>query len=82
MRCGTDGATWGGMSNIIDESDLECALIDLLKSESDNGDSDFAGCKAQSFKAARVLTMNNGIVIRMPNGAEFQVTIVQSEEAK
>jgi hypothetical protein len=34
-----------------------------------------------TFEDAGVLTNNRGLVVRLQNGAEFQVTIVQSQEA-
>jgi hypothetical protein len=34
---------------------------------------------AQSFADAGILTRDKGLVIRMANGAEFQLTIVRSE---
>lgn len=41
----------------------------------------FAGGRADSFADAGVLTRNAGVVVRLANGAEFQITIVQSQEA-
>jgi hypothetical protein len=35
----------------------------------------------QSFEDVGLMTMNDGVVIRFPNGAEFQLTIVKSKDA-
>lgn len=36
----------------------------------------------RTFADSGVMTSNEGIVFRFPNGAEFQVTVVQSREAR
>ena len=46
-------------------------LLDLL-----DGDEEVA--RTSSFGDAGVLTTNAGLVVRMSDGAEFQVTVVQS----
>jgi hypothetical protein len=35
-----------------------------------------------TFEEAGVMTMNRGLVVRLTNGAEFQVTIVRSARAR
>ena len=35
-----------------------------------------------TFSDTGMMTRNSGLVIKLDNGAEFQVTIVQSQEAK
>jgi hypothetical protein len=37
-----------------------------------------AGGRVTTFRDAGVLTMNRGVVVRLPNGQEFQLTIVES----
>ena len=44
-------------------------------------DPEFEGAEIRSFADAGILTRNAGLVVRLANGAEFQVTIVQSAEA-
>ena len=39
---------------------------------------DFGVESARSFEEAGLLTANHGLVIRMVDGSEFQVTVVQS----
>ena len=36
------------------------------------------GGRVTTFRDAGVLTMNHGLVVSMPNGQEFQLTIVES----
>ena len=36
------------------------------------------GSVIQTFEQEGVMTYNKGLVIRLPNGSEFQLTIVQS----
>lgn len=38
--------------------------------------------RVRSFNDAGLLTNNEGIVLRLRNGAEFQLQIVQSKEAR
>lgn len=33
----------------------------------------------QTFEEAGVLTQNDGLVLRLPDGSEFQISIVQSK---
>jgi hypothetical protein len=37
--------------------------------------------QVDTFEHAGILTRNRGLVVRLRNGAEFQVEIVQSQEA-
>ncbi len=37
-----------------------------------------AGGRVTTFHDAGVLTMNRGVVVHLPNGQEFQLTIVES----
>ena len=38
--------------------------------------------RVDSFDEAGMLTMNEGLVVRLAGGAEFQVTIVQSQRER
>lgn len=53
------------------ESQLESRLSDILLETEDCFD-------AQTFKETGVFTMNKGLVLRMKDGSEFQITIVRS----
>ena len=74
------------MSNrmmVSTERDFEEALKDIL--EDQDTLEEVAGPEVSSvdtFENAGILTRNRGLVIRLRNGAEFQVTIVQSQEAE
>ena len=75
------------------EKTFETILQDLLETagwvegESDAGDLEaevepFMGCSVTTFEDAGVLTKNRGLVVRMADGSEFQVDIVQSRAAR
>lgn len=49
----------------------------LYESLGDDGVADI-----RTFSYEGVLTMNAGLVLRMEDGSEFQLTIVQSERAR
>jgi hypothetical protein len=69
-----DASIYAGEKMPASEAEMQDWLADLIE-EAEEGD---AGVAAETFHAAGVLTMNKGLVVRMPNGAEFQVTIVRS----
>ena len=71
------------------EKTFETVLQDLLETagwavgDSDAGDLEaeiepFQGCSVTTYEDAGVLTRNRGLVVRMADGTEFQVQIVQS----
>lgn len=65
------------------EQELEAGLIELLETtsgldEDEAGVEGFSDCRTSSFESEGVMTMNRGVVLRMANGAEFQITIVRS----
>ncbi len=58
-------------------------LVDLNE-DSDAGDLDaevepFIGCHVNSFSDRGLMTLNAGVVVRLADGSEFQVTIVRSD---
>jgi hypothetical protein len=62
----------------------ESAVVEILRNaledetvENEVGE-EFEVRTVRSFEEAGVLTMNAGIVIRLVNGQEFQLTVVQS----
>ena len=59
--------------DIIDNSEVE-----TYNEDTDDFEYDSAIGEASSFEANGILTMNRGLVLRMSDGAEFQITIVQS----
>lgn len=59
------------------EEDVEVMLIDaLMRFEGDEDCPPIS--EIESFQQAGVLTRNRGIVARLQDGSEFQVTIVRS----
>ena len=60
------------------EEAVEQALLGMLIGEWDVDNSLLMGCSARTYSDAGVLTYNKGLVITMPDGSEFQLTIVQS----
>jgi hypothetical protein len=65
--------TGGGPSS---ECDLAAAMADALSE-----DFVFAEAEVRTFAEAGLMTSNDGLVLRFPNGAEFQLTVVQSQES-
>ena len=57
------------------ERKFQNALAELLE---DTGNDTYVS----TFEDVGMLTLNKGLVVRLENGAEFQVTIVQSCNAK
>ena len=57
----------------ISEHGFETRLARLLERRLER-----AGGAVSTFRDAGVLTMNRGLVVTLPNGQSFQVTIVES----
>ena len=66
----------------MNERDFEQVLHQLLTGSDVDGDEDLQGARVSTFEEDGILTHNRGLVVRLQNGAEFQVTIVQSQEAE
>ena len=67
----------------MDEKEMQDALIRLLEDEAMSdyftaGESEVDVRDIETFKDAGVLTNNAGIVLRLMDGSEFQITIVRS----
>lgn len=60
------------------EEGVESALLEVLMYGASVDDTTLADCRVKTFSEEGVLTMNNGLVIQMPDGSEFQLTIIQS----
>ena len=58
------------------ERRFQTQLQEVLLAEIDPEEMEIG--EASTFNDAGVMTMNAGLVVRMSNGDEFQVTIVQS----
>jgi len=57
----------------LSEKRFETKLVRLIERRIER-----AGGSVTTFRAAGVLTMNRGVVVTLPNGQEFQLTIVES----
>jgi hypothetical protein len=63
----------------MDERTFETLMVDVMDMLSENDDfPEFEGNHSQSFVSVGMLTYNKGMVVRLKDGSEFQVTIVQS----
>ena len=64
--------------NDFNAETLQHALRDLLTQGYDEDDMCWENMNIQTFEEAGILTYNKGLVISMPDGTEYQLTIVQS----
>ena len=62
----------------IDEEVVEDALNLILNGLCEVDDTSLLGCTVRTYEEAGVLTRDRGLVIQLPGGDEFQLTIVQS----
>jgi hypothetical protein len=60
----------------MNEHDIESMILDLQFETDHPTATEIA--HSTSFEGAGVLTHNRGVVLRMNDGSEFQITIVQS----
>lgn len=60
------------------EETLQEGLRQLITEGCDSMEICWENLRVQSFCEAGLMTSNNGLVITLPNGSEFQLTIVQS----
>ena len=65
-------------TSTMTEADMRELLTDYLL----DGEDGAIVHTVESFTEAMVLTINEGMVIRMEDGSEFQVTIVKSRCAR
>jgi hypothetical protein len=61
----------GGMTETEFRLTLQMAIDESLDFQADQA-------STRSFEDGGVLTMNEGLTVRFPSGAEFQITIVRS----
>jgi hypothetical protein len=62
----------------LDESTLQDALRELITDGYDSSEICWENLRVNTFEEAGVLTYNKGLVIALPDGREFQLTIVRS----
>lgn len=62
----------------IGDDVVEEALLGILTGEWRTEDTMLLGARFETFARNRLMTNDKGIVIRLPSGQAFQLTIVQS----
>ena len=62
----------------IDEEVVQEALSLILNGLCEVDDTSLLGCTIHTYEEAGLLTRDRGLVIQLPGGDEFQLTIVQS----
>ena len=62
----------------LDESTLQDALKELITDGYDSSEICWENLQVHTYEEAGVLTYNKGLVITLPDGTEFQLTIVRS----
>jgi hypothetical protein len=63
----------------IDSGDIQTALLELLEEASEDSSSDFRELdRVRTFSDAGVMTRDAGLVLRLEDGTEYQLTIVRS----
>ena len=62
----------------FDEETLQDALKELITEGYNSEEVCWENMRVQTFSDAGVMTYNKGLVIELPDGTEFQLTIVQS----
>ena len=61
------------------DTDLQNSLAQLITGDWGYGtEVNWENLRVQTFDNAGIMTYNKGLVITLPDGSEFQVTIVQS----
>lgn len=56
----------------------QAEAFDLLTDDVDDVADLIVGADVRTFEDAGILTNNKGLVVRLPDGSEFQLTIVRS----
>jgi hypothetical protein len=65
-----------------DVSQALAALINNLEMDDDGDCSDLYHAHARAFTDDGMLTDDDGFTIKLPNGSEFQVTVIMSRRSK
>ena len=60
------------------EETLQDALMELITEGHDSYEMCWENLRVQTYEQAGVMTYNKGLVITLPDGSEYQLTIVQS----
>ena len=63
----------------VTEDTMQEGLMELIAEASDDSFGiGWEGARVRTFENAGIMTYNKGLVIQLPDGSEFQLTIVQS----
>ncbi len=63
----------------VTEDTLQEGLIELISEAADDSFGiGWEDARVRTFEQAEIMTYNKGLVISLPDGSEFQLTIVQS----
>ena len=60
------------------EQEVQDALMALIGWNEDLGNTALAEARVRTFEDAGLMTRNKGVQITLPDGSEFQLTILQS----
>ena len=63
---------------VFSEETLQDALKELITEGYDSYEMCWENLRVQTYEQAGVMTYNKGLVITLPDGSEYQLTIVQS----
>lgn len=70
---------WGiEVDEDVQEQQVQEALMGIISGEWDVDDTVLKGARVESYTQAGLLTRDNGVVITVRGGREFQVRIIQS----
>ena len=65
--------------NEVTEDTMQDGLMELISEAADDSFGiGWEAARVRTFEEAGVMTYNRGLVISLPDGSEFQLTIVQS----
>lgn len=68
--------------NSADVTQALMELIDTLEMDDCGDCSDLYHARTRTFAADGMLTDDDGFTIKLPNGSEFQVTVIMSRRSK
>ena len=64
--------------NAIDAQAIADYLVDLIEQDDQSWSDDGDKPTVRSFEDAGVMTCNAGLVLRTPDGQEFQISVIKS----
>ena len=64
--------------NEFTEETIQNGLAALIRGEADEEEICWENMRVETYEEAGVMTNDKGLVIRLPDGTEYQLTIIQS----